>query len=164
MDEFDFRSEEINFIIFSAIKGLWAPGWTIDDLINEARVGVWEASLSWKPEKGRWKSFAIMCARRKAMDLVTRSNTQKSRCLRSFVQLEVTNAYNIEDTSFRYSDGKQRFYRLLEQIELTELEKEVLNLRLLDYSYTEIAKQLDITYKMVDNANQRIIRKLRQKL
>lgn len=165
MDEFDFSSSEAEYIIYTAAKGFWAPGWDFDDILNEARVGMWEASLSWRPDGGsKWTTYAIMCARRKIMDLVTRANTQKHSFLRYYTELESSGAYSIPEKSYECSDSKQVLANLLKYVELTDLEQTVLNLKLLDHGYKEIANELNISYKTVDNAVQRILKKLRNVL
>jgi len=162
MKEFDFRSDEVNYIIFTAVKGLWAYGFTLDDLLNEARVGVWEASKSWNTDGGsKWTTYAVMIARRKVIDMVSTANTQKNRFLRYYAELETSEAYMIPEESFEYNESKQILFNLLEKVELTELEQQVLELRLQDYGYAEIANRLNLTYKSVDNTQQRILKKLK---
>jgi RNA polymerase sporulation-specific sigma factor len=46
-------------------SGLYAPGLTDDDLVQEARVGVWRAIRNYQEHRNvPWEAFAWMCARR----------------------------------------------------------------------------------------------------
>lgn len=161
MDESELWGDEANIIIFSAVKGLWAPGYEYDDIINEARVGLWEASLSWNPDRSPWRGYAIMVARRKVIDLVVTANRRKHSFLKAYCDLENSGAYNIPE-EIEVTDNKKKVRELLKLVQLSEKEQAVLNLWLKDYKYMEIAKELNIPYKTVDNTYQRVLKKLRE--
>lgn len=160
MDESEFWKAN-KPLLFIAIKGLWAPGWTIDDLINEARYGIWQASKTWNPDKGQWYSYALLIARRRVMELVTHSNRQKNAMLQGYSDLESSGCYRIPEF-FEIDESKELVKKLLNQVELTEIERSVIELWLKEYMYKEIAAELNVTYKMVDNAYQRVLKKLRK--
>jgi DNA-directed RNA polymerase specialized sigma24 family protein len=52
-------------------SGLYAPGLTDDDLVQEARVGVWRAIRNYQEHRNvPWEAFAWMCARRSLVTAV----------------------------------------------------------------------------------------------
>lgn len=161
MDESEFWRTN-RPLLFLAIKGLWAPGWTIDDLINEARYGLWQARETWNPDKSSWYSYALLVARRRVLDFVAHSNRQKNRMLHGYSDLESSGCYKIPEECFELDETKEAVKDLLQQVELTKIEQSVIELWLLDYRYKEIAEHLGVTYKMVDNAYQRVLKKLRK--
>lgn len=163
MDESDFWKNNER-TIFGAVKGLYAPGWTIDDLINEARVGIWEAHLSWRPEGGRsWRTYSFMIARRRVMDLVTFSLRKKHEHVRTSTELEISGAYNIpEFMEVGNPQSKEVVRKMLDQVNMTDHQKSVMDILLKDKSYTEAAHELGITYRSVDNAYQTVLRKLKR--
>jgi RNA polymerase sporulation-specific sigma factor len=149
-------------IMYLAIEGLFAPGYTKDDLLNEARLGLWLAKNRWDSSKGAgWFSFSYTLARRKVMDLVTLANRKKHTPLHSYSDLELSGCFNIPE-SFEINEAKTVVTHLMSQIELTDLERDVMDCYFKDMGYTETAKKLGINYKKVDNAIQRVRKKLRE--
>lgn len=154
-------------IIFSVTKGVWAPGFTRDDLINEARIGIWEASLTWDLSKGcTWNSFASVCAKRKVIDLITHSNRKKNQFFSLAEWIERTEAYEIPDMELlsAATEAKRKLHQIINAAKLTDKEREVIELILLGYTYTEIAHKLNTTYKAVDNSIQRAMKKFKLQL
>lgn len=162
MDESEFWKTN-RPLLFLAIKGLWAPGWTIDDLINEARYGLWQASKTWNPDKSSWYSYALLVARRRVLEIVVHSNRQKNIMLHSYSDLESSGCFKIPEF-IEINESKKIVKELLSQVELTPIEQSVIELWLKAYKYKEIAEELNVTYKMVDNAYQRVLKKLRNRI
>lgn len=152
--------EKNRSLMFQATHGLFASGWTLDDLLNEARVGLWEASQIWRPEDCSWHIFAKTVARRRVLDLVTLSRRRKSEFMRYYSELEASGAYEIPEYT-EVNDAKERLARMVKQVKLTKIEQDVLDLFLQDLGYTEIGEKLGVSYKCVDNAYQRVLRKLK---
>ncbi len=140
-----------------------------EDLAQEGMLGFLDAVKSYRLEKGvPFKAYAETCINNRIVSAVRASLNNKNAAL--------TNAVSIDDESsdlfLRSSDPAVIFAdkhgsELLKKIisdDLSEFEKQVIELRLLDKSYSEIAVALDCGEKAVDNALQRIRKKIRSRL
>ena len=160
MDESEFWKTNTP-IMFLAIEGLWAPGFTLDDLLNEARVGIWQAREKWDPSKGGWYNFALTLARRKVIDVVVHSRRQKNAPFIAYADLELSGCFNIPEY-MEINEAKPIVHHLLSKIEMSELEQKVIDYYLQGYGYQEMAEMFGVNYKKIDNAIQRIMKKLRE--
>lgn len=145
------------------------PRLSADDLVQEGMLGFLDAVKSFRPEKGvPFKSYAETCINNRIISAVRASLNNKNAAL--------TNAVSIDDESSdifsRSSDPAVIFAdkhgsELLKKIisdDLSGFERQVIELRLLDQSYAQIAASLDCSEKAVDNALQRIRKKIRSRL
>ena len=154
-----------------------------DDLMQEAMIGFVQAVYDFKPESGKkFKNFAFLCVKRELDSCIKRSNRKKHMILNDAVPINYTNA---DDDEIAENDGlmiernqsgevitpesmvleKEKCSEtsdLLASI-LSKLEYKVLIMRLMGYSYNEITLLLQLENKSVDNAMQRIRKKLNQK-
>ncbi|MDD3192733.1 MAG: sigma-70 family RNA polymerase sigma factor [Oscillospiraceae bacterium] len=147
-----------------------AAGMERDDLLQEAYLGLLKAIRSFRPEKGiSFSAFAGLCIKRQLISAVRRQNADKSRPLNDSVPLEETELSGLP-SDWRQSGPEaavileEESRRMREQVIalLSPLEKETLQLYLKGFSYEEMAKKLKCPEKSVDNALQRIRRKLRK--
>ncbi len=145
------------------------PRLSADDLVQEGMLGFLDAVKSFRPEKGvPFKAYAETCINNRIISAVRASLNNKNAAL--------TNAVSIDDESSdifsRSSDPAVIFAdkhgsELLKKIisdDLSDFERQVIELRLLDQSYAQIAASLDCSEKAVDNALQRIRKKIRSRL
>lgn len=150
------------------------------DLTQEAAIGFLEAIKAFNYEaKVKFRNFAYLCIKRELDSVVSRSNRKKRQILNNalpiyaYVEEENTrygsDYYNGEN--YMKSDkntpeetliAREEARELLEflQRELTNLEQKVLFLRIEGLSYREITTVLEIRAKAVDNAIQRIRKKV----
>lgn len=150
------------------------------DLTQEAAIGFLEAIKAYNYEsKVKFRNFAYLCIKRELDSVVSRSNRKKRQILNNalpiyaYVEEENTrygsDYYNGEN--YMKSDkntpeetliAREEARELLEflQRELTNLEQKVLFLRIEGLSYREITTILEIRAKAVDNAIQRIRKKV----
>lgn len=150
--------------------GYCVAGLEQDDLLQEAYLGLLKAIRSFRPEKGvPFSAFAGICIKRQLISVVRRQNAGKNRLFIDSVPLEETESAKAlpdwqpsgpeaavilaEESRWR----KEQVFTLL-----SSLEKEALGLYLKGFSYEEMAKKLQCPEKSVDNAMQRVRRKLRQ--
>lgn len=141
-----------------------------DDLLQEAYLGLLKAIRSFRPEKGvPFSAFAGVCIRRQLISVVRRQNTGKNRLFMDSVPLEETDFAGAP--SDWQQSGPEAAVILAEESRwrkeqavalLSPLEKETLRLYLKGFRYEEMAKKLQCPEKSVDNAMQRVRRKLRQ--
>lgn len=145
------------------------PRLSADDLVQEGMLGFLDAVKSFRPEKGvPFKAYAETCINNRIISAVRASLNNKNAAL--------TNAVSIDDESSdifsRSSDPAVIFAdkhgsELLKKIisdDLSDFERQVIELRLLDQSYAQIAASLGCSEKAVDNALQRIRKKIRSRL
>lgn len=145
------------------------PRLSADDLVQEGMLGFLDAVKSFRPEKGvPFKSYAETCINNRIISAVRASLNNKNAAL--------TNAVSIDDESSDLFSGnsdpavivaEKHGSELLKEIistDLSDFERQVIELRLLDKSYAQIAASLDCSEKAIDNALQRIRKKIRSKI
>ena len=148
-----------------------------EDLTQEGMLGLLSAIREFRPEQGvSFRSFAEQCIRMRLYSAVKTASRMKHHPLNDSMPLEQLS----DDSSSQLSAAPEYFRRSPEDLvlareskeELKELfarclskmEKQVLDLFLDGLSYRDIAKALDKDEKSVDNAVQRIRRKLAHSL
>lgn len=138
--------------------------------MQEAYLGLLKAIRSFRPEKGvPFSSFAGLCMKRQLISAVRRQNTGKNRFFHNSVPLEDSEISSLppdwrqtgpEAAVILEEESRQMREQVIAL--LSPLEKETLQLYLKGFSYEEMAKKLECPEKSVDNALQRIRRKLRK--
>lgn len=139
-----------------------------DDLFQEAILGLLSAANTYNPQKGAaFKTYASICIERKIINFCKSSlnlkNAENNNLL-SYDENEtaqVSNSCQIKSPEDFVIDienlkGKKEKIKKL----LSCLEYNVLSLHLSGHNYNEIAEKLSINAKCVDNALQRIRKKL----
>ncbi|MEW8974489.1 MAG: RNA polymerase sporulation sigma factor SigH [Tissierellaceae bacterium] len=147
-----------------------------DDIIQEGMIGLYKAIRDYDRDKlASFRSFAEICITRQIITAIKTATRQKHIPLNSYISLskpmyeeesERTLIDIIEGT--RVVDPMELFIgrESMHNIELkigellSELEAEVLGHYIQGKSYTEIAAEMDRDVKSVDNALQRIKKKL----
>lgn len=151
-----------------------------EDIIQEGMIGLYKAIRDYRYDRqASFHSFAEICVTRQIITAIKTATRQKHMPLNSYVSL---NKPVYEDESERtlsdvITQGKagnpeelfidQEDFLDIEstmQRILSPLEQDVVNLYLEGKSYIEIAHELDRHVKSVDNALQRVKRKLEQYL
>ena len=137
-----------------------------EDLEQEAMLGVYGAVLSYKSEKASFATFARICIDRRLISCV------RARCGTGKIPEELMCEYNDElKTYSEDSNNPEELlaradeYALLSETlkkQLSSLEYSVITELLGGLSYQEIAKKLSVSAKSVDNAVQRIRKKLKK--
>ena len=132
-------------------------------------LGLFKAIRDYQPEKGvTFQAFARLCISRQLYSAVQASNRQKNIPLNSYVELSAEMGEGAgalkekspEELLIDQENLRSLYTEILEM--LTPLEQEILKSYLEGESYTEIAASLQKTPKSIDNALQRIRRKLRK--
>ncbi|MGL4656057.1 MAG: RNA polymerase sporulation sigma factor SigH [Sarcina sp.] len=164
-----------NFIKAKA-KSYFLIGADKEDIYQEGMIGLYKAIRDFKHEKeGTFKAFAELCITRQIITAIKTATRQKHIPLNTYVSLnkpiyEEDSERTLLDVidGIRITDpealliGKEEVADIEEQIKkvLSGLEMEVLNSYLDGKSYQEIAQDLDREAKSIDNALQRVKRKL----
>ena len=137
-------------------------GGELDDLVQEGMFALWNAIGSYREGEGAtFSTFATLCVQRKIISAVKKATAKKrgdylSDC--SLSEEEIEKQLPTAVTPEAIYEGKEVAAELFSA--LTELERTVLRLYLDGYSYGEIAEKMNKNAKAVDNAVQRIRKKL----
>ncbi len=133
-----------------------------EDLIQEAMFGLLKAIREFDPGRdASFHAFAEVCIRNRIRSAVTTASRDKHAPLNNSVPFEppmLGSAVSPEELYISREEEMERFRRL--NALLSPLERNILSLFLRGLSYHEIGEQVGRTVKSVDNAVQRIRRKV----
>lgn len=166
-DELAF--EEITFrylnLINTLAKRYYTSGYDVNDFIQEGLLGLLSACKTYdESKKASVKSYITVCVKN-VFASVVRKGGQKSEIpndrLISLEDVEESERQTSQIDPEQLLLNKEHLNGLLSQLKknLSSFEWNVLTLYIAGYSYSEIAKALDVTLKSVDNALQRIKKK-----
>ncbi|SDR15525.1 RNA polymerase, sigma 30 subunit, SigH [Virgibacillus subterraneus] len=181
------NSQALDFLINKYINFVRAKARTYfiigadkEDIIQEGMIGLYKAIRDYDGDKlSSFKAFAELCVTRQIITAIKTATRQKHIPLNSYVSLDkpiydeesdrtlldvVAGSKAIDPQELLINREKfgDMEYRLSEL--LSELEKEVLRLYLDGQTYQEISVELKRHVKSIDNALQRVKRKLEQLL
>lgn len=148
-------------LIRSTVQSFESFGLDADDLEQEASLGLLAAVRSYRADGGAaFTTYATTCIRNR-LTSVARRHGARIRTEQPFEEDSVLPADADSDPARRMLE-QEALSRLQEQLRqrLTDLEYRVLLARLSDLSYEEIASRLGVSKKTVDNAVQRLRRKM----
>lgn len=178
----DYICDKYKNFVRNKAKAMYILGGDTEDLIQEGMIGLFKAVRDY--DAGRDASFftfAELCVSRQLYTAVQASRRKKHSPLNSYVPLngELDGGKNGADRELlEYLAGgngqnpeelfldKERVEDLEERIakELSQFEKQVLDLYLTGMSYTQIARVLGRDEKSTDNALQRLRSKIKKLL
>ncbi|MDO4568016.1 MAG: RNA polymerase sporulation sigma factor SigH [Clostridia bacterium] len=147
-----------------------------DDIVQEGMIGLFKAIRDYNPEKhAAFRTFADLCIQRQILTAIQNASRQKHSPLNTYVSLSTPLAGDDPDRTLidvmplREHTNPEDIVISNESLErlhvglvqnLTRLELQVLTLYVRGLSYQEIAKRLGKGVKTVDNALQRVKRKV----
>lgn len=140
-----------------------------EDLTQEGMLGFLDAVKSFKPEKGvPFRAYAEICINNRILSALRFHNNKSNLALSNAVSIEESGyepATHVSDPAYIVS-GKVDSEIILDIInnDLSDFEKQVIRRHLLGDTYSQIACALGRSEKSVDNAMQRIRKKIRSKL
>lgn len=167
--------------IFAKYKGLvlmksrnfFLNGADRDDLLQEGMIGLLKAIRAYDDGKNAsFNTFASLCIKRQIITAIKNSNSGKHRMLNiasnGFYEGEENNV-SYERKSFNFYNpeeiflGKEKLEALKEFLNenLSKMENEIFDYMLLGDNYIEIAEKTGRKVKSVDNAIQRIKKKVK---
>ena len=164
-----------NFVKSKA-KSYFLIGADKEDIYQEGMIGLYKAIRDFNPEKlSTFKAFAELCVTRQIITAIKTATRQKHIPLNTYISLnkpiyeedsertllDVLAGFKITDPEELVisQEEKERIESEMERV-LSRLELNVLNSYLDGKSYQEIACDLDRHAKSIDNALQRVKRKL----
>ena len=175
-DASEYLLNKYKNFVRSKARSYFLVGADHEDIVQEGMIGLYKAIRDFKPEKlSSFRAFAELCITRQIITAIKTATRQKHIPLNSYVSL---NKPIYDDESDRtlldvITEGRvanpedmlisQEDVGLIEDKigqMLSSLEREVLSAYLDGKSYQEIAQELDRHVKSIDNALQRVKRKL----
>lgn len=164
-------------------KKFYLPGGDNEDILQEARIGLYKAIQDYNDESfdTNFENFALkICIRRRLITIISSAQRGKTEPLNKSYSLDTPIISDQNDISPRQTIGDlivdekadpskqlidQERFALIKNIlysKLTDLEAKVLQEYELESSYKEIAKALGISEKCVDNSLMRIRKKAKE--
>ena len=175
---FEYLINKYKELVNIKVSKYFIVGAERDDIFQEGLIGLFKAIKSYKKDmQNSFKNFANMCIERQLITAIKSSNRQKHIPLNSYLSLNIS-AYNdiegeneidlidvfdsnlVEDPLDTIT--KKEYYQSLENTidkTLSDFEKKVLIKYISGKSYIQIANELDMPVKSIDNAIQRIRKK-----
>lgn len=167
-------------IVRSKARTYFLIGADREDIIQEGMIGLYKAVLDYQPDRqASFRSFAELCITRQIISAIKSATRKKHMPLNTYISFNRSvfdgdNERPLIDvlTSTRMTDpeevliGRENYAAVADSIEhsLSKLEHSALGLYLYGYSYQQIADALQVTTKSVDNAIQRVKKKLEARL
>ena len=158
-------------------RGYFLIGGDADDIEQEGLIGLYKAARDFRPDRqSSFRAFAELCITRQVITAVKTATRQKHRPLNQYVSIsgvrggddagersveDLLESHNVADpadevvSNERMADIRRSMTEML-----SSLEVDVLRLYVEGKSYQEIGEQLGRHVKSIDNALQRIKRKL----
>lgn len=164
-----------NFVKAKA-KTYFLIGGDKDDIFQEGMIGLYKAIRDFKPDKlSSFRAFAELCITRQIITAIKTATRQKHIPLNSYISLnkpiydeesdrtlmDIISAIHISDPEevIISNEERSKIKNRMSEV-LSDLEMEVLKCYLEGKSYQEIACDLERHAKSIDNALQRVKRKL----
>lgn len=178
----DYICDKYKNLVRSQAKSMFLLGADKEDLIQEGMIGLFKAVRDYDRKKdASFYTFAQLCISRQMYTAVQAAKRQKHQPLNTYVSLDFHSTSQGEKETDTFSPqmlqqtgsnpeemvlDRERITDLEKKIEtqLSEFEKQVLDLYLTGMSYTEIARVLGREEKATDNALQRLKAKIKRML
>ena len=179
-DATDVLIEKYKGLVKSRSRTYFLIGADKEDIIQEGMIGLYKAIRDFNIDKpASFRCFAEICITRQIITAIKTATRQKHLPLNTYISLNQP-AYDeesermmidmlAEKESFNPEEimiSKERVSNMMNKMVevLSKFELQVLNLFLAGKSYSEIAKKLNKTEKSIDNALQRIKKKVEKYL
>ncbi len=161
---FDKLCKKYLGMITSYCRQFFLLGGDIDDLIQEGLLGLSKAVNTYDSLKGNFYNYAVLCVKTSVYTAIKKYSNTKNKPLNESHSLEELDKNNLifsstpEETLLEKElkdELKKKIYSKLSNTEIL-----VLTLYLDGFSYNEIGNRIGKNIKSVDNALQRIRRKI----
>ena len=175
----EFLLNKYKNLVKSRAKMYFLAGGDNDDLMQEGMIGLFKAIHDYNSDKqASFYSFAELCVKRQIFTAIKTAARQKHQPLNTYISLnkpvyeDISERTLVETLAERESVDPEKLYIMHEKLKdiekeidekLSDLEKRVLILHLQGMSYQEISEIIDKPTKSIDNALQRIKKKLDEK-
>lgn len=175
MEAVEFLLNKYKNFVKSKSRTYFLVGAEKSDIVQEGMIGLYKAIKDYNPEGGSsFRSFADLCITRQIITAIKTATRLKHMPLNSYISLNKSADDENENTmlesllEIQHPDpeeimiNKERLGILENQLKncLSKYETNVLKRYAMGKSYVEIAKELGKSEKSIDNALQRIKKKL----
>ena len=180
VDASEYLLNKYKNFVRSKARSYFLVGADHEDIVQEGMIGLFKAIRDFRPDKlTSFRAFAELCVTRQIITAIKTATRQKHIPLNSYVSLnrpiydeesdrtlmdvlsevQMAGPEELLISQEDYSSVENRISEVL-----SDLEMEVLNSYLEGKSYQEIAQDLGRHVKSIDNALQRVKRKLEKSL
>ena len=174
----DFLIQKYRNFVQGKARTYFLIGADRDDIIQEGMIGLYKAIRDYDKEKlSSFKGFAELCITRQIITAIKTATRQKHTPLNSYISLDkpifdeesdrtlldvIAGSTSIDPEELIVNQEKLGDLEMKLSELLSGLEKKVLHLYLDGRTYQEISVELNRHVKSIDNALQRVKRKLEQ--
>lgn len=177
LEALEYLIIKYKILVKSKVYTYYIAGADKDDIIQEGMIGLYKAIKSFDEKKSNsFKNFADMCVTSQIITAIKAASRQKHMPLNKSISLnkplyEDSKSSIIDIIEIGPSQDPMELFISKEDLDFTEkkiqgmlssLEKKVLNNYLEGKNYEEIGSILSINAKCIDNAIQRIKRKVQR--
>ena len=168
-------------MVRSKATALYLVGADKEDLIQEGMIGLFKAIREYDPERNdSFAAFAGLCITRQMYTAIKASNTKKNQPLNNYIPFDLYaftedsesaagNGNSYEGRGYWQKDpeesviDRENALRIEKEVfsSLSKMERQVLSYYASGMPYQEIAKVMEKEPKSIDNALQRIRKKLK---
>ena len=176
----EYLLDKYKNFVRSKARSYFLVGADHEDIVQEGMIGLYKAIRDYRPDKlSSFRAFAELCITRQIITAIKTATRQKHIPLNNYVSLNKPLYDEESDRTLldviiegRTSDPEEMIINMenvgnirtkINEV-LSGLEQEVLNAYLDGKSYQEIAESLGRHVKSIDNALQRVKRKLEKHL
>lgn len=172
----DFIIRKYTKIIKHKVKNYYICGADKDDVIQEGLIGLYEAIIAFNEEKfSSFNYFANICITRQIITAFNAANRPKNGPLNNYISLNkeifgqssdmkyeevITSLNNIDPLEIYIVQEEIRNFEKKIDALLSDFEKKIFSMYIAGHSYSEMANILGCKVKRVDNALQRIKKKI----
>ncbi len=164
--------EQYKYISTSVVRRYFLVGGDTDDLLQEGMMGLVNAIHSFNENKGEFKSYVYSCVKNRIISCIKTYNALKNKPLKDYVSLssgidEGDKTLILQDPKlgpedlFIENESEKELNEKIKQA-LSNAEYSILTLYIEGLSYSQISEKSKTTVKSVDNAIQRIKKKIKK--
>lgn len=138
-------------LVLSKARSFYASGAEPADMVQEGMIGLWQAIRDFQSHRAKFSAFADLCVTRQLVSAIKCASRAKHSALNNAQELDVNGAI---------SPASRVAISIQCQQKLSPIERGAFDRFLEGKSYIEIAAEMSCTTKSIDNALQRVKRKL----
>lgn len=166
----DYLIDKYKALVRKKARLYFLEGGDQEDLLQEGMIGIFKAIREYDPGRNTsFFTFAEVCINRQMLSAIQSATRKKNKVLNESVSLNDVNDSGLNSALGTYPDPETIFVEqeaadaLLQDInkKLSPMEKRVLDMYLSGMDYLEIAEALGKKGKSIDNALQRIKKKIK---
>jgi len=165
-----FIFEKYSSYVRRIARPFFLLGGDAEDVAQEGMIGLFKAITSFNNKSG-FKSYVFTCVKNRIISAIRKSNSNKNLPLNAYISLTGYTDNDLDKSSIFIGESEdpetlfinlERSKEFKERIDgvLSKYENTIMTLYLQGYSYSEIAEKLGKNSKSIDNAMQRIRKKI----